>query len=275
VNARAVAAWSAACLFIALFTTNPAYKMLVLAAAFGALAASAGIRRLNRLCVAVAFVSTFDALLNFVSAHIGSTVLFALPDSVPALGGPYTLEALAFGINGGLTIAAAIFAAAPFSLVLDAHDVLDALPRALSRSGAAIAASMNLVPSISRSFSEVAEAQRLRGWKPRGPRSWSDVVVPVVLTSAEGSIQLAESMEARGFGAGPRTKFEQRGFGAADWLVVAASLAAAVLFAGAHAAGGASDWYAYPTLSLPRLDLAGVIACLLLFVPVLAWRRRG
>jgi len=275
VNTRAVAAWSAACLFIALFTTNPAYKFLVLAAAFTTLAASVGIRRLRRLVLAVAFVASFDALLNFVSAHLGSTVLVALPLWVPALGGPYTLEALAFGINGALTIAAAIFAAAPFSLVLEAHEVLDALPPALSRSGAAIAASMNLVPSISRSFSEVAEAQRVRGWRPRGPRSWADVVVPVVLTSAEGSIQLAESMEARGFGAGPRTAFERRRLGSADWLLIAASVLAVVIFVWAHSVGAMSDWYAYPSLTPPRIDPLGLIACLLLFTPVLTWRRRG
>ena len=266
---------NAACLFIALFTTNPAYKFLVLAAAFTALAASVGLRRLHRLVIGVAFVATFAALLNFVSAHLGSTVLFALPDSVPAVGGPYTLEALAFGINGGLTIAAAIFAAAPFSLVVAAHDVLDALPRALSRSGAAIAASMNLVPSISRSFSEVAEAQRLRGWRPRGPRSWADVVVPVVLTSAEGSIQLAESMEARGFGAGARTSWERRPLAAADWLLVGTSAAAVGLFAFAHAIGATPDWYAYPTLTLPSIDPLGLVACLVLFTPVVTWRRLG
>ena len=275
VNARAVAAWSAACLFIALFTTNPAYKFLVLAAAFTTLAASVGIRRLRRLVLAVAFVSTFAALLNFVSAHLGSTVLFALPASLPVLGGPYTLEALAFGINGGLTIAAAIFAAAPFSLVLEAHDVLDALPGALSRTGAAIAASMNLVPSISRSFSEVTEAQRLRGWRPRGPRSWADVVVPVVLTSAEGSIQLAESMEARGFGAGPRTSFERRRLGGADWLLIGASVAAVLIFVSAHSVGALSDWYSYPSFVLPSVEPLGLIGCLLLFTPVLTWRRRG
>lgn len=274
-NARAVAAWSAACLFVALFTTDPAYKVLVLAAAFSALAVSVGVRRLRRLAIAVAFVSAFDALLNFVSAHLGSTVLFALPDSVPALGGPYTLEALAFGINGGLTIAAAIFAAAPFSLLLEPHDVLDALPGALSRTGAAIAASMNLVPSISRSFSEVAEAQRVRGWRPRGPRSWADVVVPVVLTSAEGSIQLAESMEARGFGAGPRTAYARRRLEGSDWVLIGASAAAALLFLLAHALGGMSDWYAYPSLTAPPIDPLGLLACLLLFIPVLTWRRRG
>ncbi|HKC18743.1 MAG TPA: energy-coupling factor transporter transmembrane component T [Candidatus Dormibacteraeota bacterium] len=274
-NARAVAAWSVACLLLALLTTNPNYKLMVLAATFTTLAATVGIRRLRRLVFGVAFVSCFDALLNFVSAHLGSTVLFALPEGVPALGGPYTLEALAFGVNGGLTIAAAIFAAAPFSLVLQAHDVLDALPRALSRTGAAIAASMSLVPSISRSFADVAEAQRLRGWKPRGPRSWADVVVPVVLTSAEGSIQLAESMEARGFGSGRRSTFEARRLGGSDWLLVGASAAAVVLFVLAHAAGAVSDWYPYPTLTLPGAEPLGLLACLLLFTPVVQWRRRA
>src|SRR5215472_871657 len=237
VNARAVAAWSVACLFVALFTTNPVYKVLIVAAALTLLATTVGVARMRRLILGVAFVVAFNVFLNFVSAHVGRTILFALPDAVPALGGAYTLEALAFGVVGGLTIAAAIFAAAPFSLVLEAHDVLDALPAALSRSGAAIAATINLVPSISTSFAEVAEAQRLRGWRPRGPRSWADVVVPVVLTSAEGSIQLAESMESRAFGAGPRSTFHVTRLVAADWLVIAASLGAVVVFVIAHALG--------------------------------------
>jgi len=117
-NARAVAAWSFACLFIVLFTTNPAYKTAVLVAAFVTLATTAGIRRMRRLLIAVAVIGAFDAMLNFVSAHLGRTVLFALPDSIPGLGGAYTLEALAFGLTGGITIASAIFAAAPFSLLL-------------------------------------------------------------------------------------------------------------------------------------------------------------
>jgi energy-coupling factor transport system permease protein len=205
VNARTVAAWSGACLVIVLTTSNPAYKAAVLGAALAVLAASAGLRRMRRLVAGVAFVTVFDVLLNFVSAHLGRTVLFALPDEWPALGGPYTLEGLAFGAAGGLTIAAALLAAAAFSLLLEPHDVMDALPRALASTGTAIAASLNLVPAITRSLTEIAEAQRMRGWRPRGPRSWAEVLVPVVLTSAEGSIQLAESMEARGFGLGPRT----------------------------------------------------------------------
>jgi energy-coupling factor transport system permease protein len=271
-NARAVAAWSACCLFIVLSTTNPVYKVIVLAAALSALAAGAGLRRIRRLLFAVVLIAAFAMVLNFVSAHLGATVLFALPDQIPALGGPYTLEALVFGASGGITIAAAILAAAPFSLILDSHEVMDALPAPLSRTGIAIASSLNLVPAVATSFVEVTEAQRLRGWRPRGPRSWMEVVVPVVLTSVEGSIQLAESMEARGFGSGARTSMASRALQRADWLLVGASGLALAGFAIAHAAGVAADWLPYPTLTWPTINPWPVAACLLLFAPVLVWR---
>jgi energy-coupling factor transport system permease protein len=274
-NARAVAAWSAACLFIVLFTTNPAYKAMVLAAAIASLAAGAGLHRMRGLLTGVVLIASFATLLNFVSAHLGTTVLFELPDTIPGIGGPYTLEALAAGLSGGLTVGAAIVAAAPFSLMLASHDVMDALPAALSRTGAAIAASLNLVPSVAASFVQVSEAQRLRGWRPRGPRSWAEVVVPVVLTSVEGSIQLAESMEARGFGSGPRTSLRSSPLRRSDWLLAGASAAAVIAFTAAHVAGWAADWYPYPTLALPSIGIVPLVACLLLFAPVVAWRSRA
>jgi len=269
-----VAAWSACCLFVVLSTTNPVYKLMVLAAALSALAAGAGLRRIRGLLVAVLLISAFAIVLNFVSAHLGTTVLFALPAQIPGLGGPYTLEALVFGAVGGITIASAILSAAPFSLLLDSHEVMDALPAALSRTGVAVAASLNLVPGVATSFVQVTEAQRLRGWRPRGPRSWMEVVVPVVLTSVEGSIQLAESMEARGFGSGARTTMTSPALHRSDWILVAASGLALAAFAVSHAAGWAADWFPYPTLTFPTVDPRPIAACLLLFTPVLVWRSR-
>jgi energy-coupling factor transport system permease protein len=274
-NARAVAAWSATCIFIVLSTTNPVYKAAVLAAALSALAAGVGLRRVRGVLIAVLLISAFAVVLNFVSAHLGSTILFELPDQIPALGGPYTLEALAFGATGGLTVGGAILAAAPFSLLLASHEVMDALPAALSRTGAAIAASLNLVPAVVASFVQVTEAQRLRGWRPRGPRSWSEIVVPVVLTSVEGSIQLAESMEARGFGSGPRTAVKPTRLQRSDWLLIWASASALAIFVISQAAGWAAPWYAYPTLTLPSIDVRPLAACLLLLAPVLVWRSRS
>lgn len=274
-NPRAVAAWSAACLVIVLFTTNPFYKAVVLVAAIASLATGAGLGRLRGLLTAVALIGAFAMALNFVSAHMGTTVLFTLPAQIPALGGPYTVEALATGASGGLTVAAAIVAAAPFSLMLPSHEVMDALPSSLSRTGAAVAASLNLVPTVSASFVQVSEAQRLRGWRPRGPRSWAEVVVPVVLTSVEGSIQLAESMEARGFGSGRRTSLKPAPLRASDWTLIVASAAAVATFVVAHVAGWEADWFPYPTLSAPGVDLRPLLSCLLLFAPVLMWRSRA
>ena len=270
-----MAAWSATSIFIVLSTTNPAYKAAVLVAALVALATGAGLRRMRGVLTGVGLIAAFATLLNFVSAHLGATVLFALPDQIPALGGPYTLEALAFGATGGLTVGAAILAAAPFSLLLASHEVMDALPAALSRTGAALAASLNLVPAVAASFVQVTEAQRLRGWRPRGPRSWSEIVVPVVLTSVEGSIQLAESMEARGFGSGPRTSVEPGRMQRGDWVLVGASGAALAIFLISQAMGWAASWYAYPTLTAPSVDPRPLAACLLLFAPVLIWRSRS
>src|SRR5712692_9829635 len=247
-NARAVAAWSASCLFIVLSTSNPVYKVMVLAAALSALAAGAGLRRIRGLLVAVLLISAFAILLNFVSAHLGTTVLFELPAQIPGIGGPYTLEALVFGASGGITISAAIMAAAPFSLLLASHEVMDALPAALSRTGVALAAALNLVPAVGATFVQVSEAQRMRGWRPRGPRSWAEVAVPVVLTSVESSIQLAESMEARGFGSGPRTHMSPVRMSSQDWVLVVASASAVALFALSIAAGWAGPWAPYPLL---------------------------
>jgi len=247
----------------------------VLVAALAALATGVGLRRTRGVLTGVGLIAAFAIFLNFVSAHLGTTVLFALSDQIPALGGPYTLEALAFGATGGLTVGAAILAAAPFSLLLASHEVMDALPAALSRTGAALAASLNLVPAVAASFLQVTEAQRLRGWRPRGPRSWSEIVVPVVLTSVEGSIQLAESMEARAFGSGPRTSVRPGRMQRNDWLLVGASGAALAIFLISQAIGWATPWYAYPTLTPPSIDPRPLAACLLLFAPVLIWRSRS
>jgi energy-coupling factor transport system permease protein len=159
--------------------------------------------------------------------------------------------------------------------MLRPHEVMDALPNALSRTGTAIAASMNLVPAVAATFLEVSEAQRLRGWRPRGPRSWAEVVVPVVLTSVEASIQVAESMEARGFASGPRTSMDKQQAKASDRVLVAASALAVLGFVVSQLEGWAADWYTYPALTSPALDLRPIVACCLLFTPVVIWRSRA
>lgn len=273
-NARAVAGWAGAAVLVAVAAANPLYRGLVLvaAAAFLARWRRPGVR-LRPFLTSVAGAAAASLVLNTLLSHGGEDVVAALPGWMPGVGGPLTLEAAAFGSMIASGLAAAALAAASLSLAVEPHDLVDALPAALARTAAAVGGALNLVPGLGRSFADVREAQRMRGWRPRGPRSWSQVMVPVVLTSVERSVQLAESMEARGFGSGARTSYRPAPWRGADVAVAGAALAAALILLGARRLGYAGDWYPYPGLSLPPLDAGGLAACLLLFVPVLPWVR--
>ena len=273
-NARALTAWSAAGLLIVLASNNPVYRGLVMLAAVNVLLASLPRERsLRPLLLAVALAALATALLNPLLSHTGEHLLPGLPGWVPGIGGPLTLESVAYGAGSGIGLAAAVLAVAPLSLSLQPHELVDALPRSLERTGTALAAALNLVPAIGRSFTAVLESQRMRGWRPRGPRSWAEILAPVILTAIEDSIQLAEAMEARGFGSGPRTRYRSRGFGGWDWLVSTASLLALLIFLAGRVSGLAPDWQPYPALNLPVVSPLLVGACLLLLAPVAAWGR--
>jgi energy-coupling factor transport system permease protein len=260
---------------VALSTNNPIYRGLVALAALDVLLTwlPEG-RRVRPLAITVAVAAGFAALINVLAAHSGADVLARLPVDWPLVGGNLTLETLAYGADLGLGLAAALLAVAPLSFVLEPHDVVDAMPGPLERTGIAVATSLNLVSGFGRTFSAVRDAQRMRGWRPRGLRSWNEVLVPVVLTAIEDSVLLAEAMEARGFGAGRRTSYLGAGWSRRDVAVAAASCLAALIFIGLRFAGTPIDWYPYPTIYLPSVNPALLIGCLMLAGPAIAWPAR-
>ena len=269
---RAWLIWSIAAVTIALVSNNPVYRVLVALAALDVLVVWAPPGRSRKpLALALAAAAVLAALINVLASHTGADVLVRLPEWLPLAGGPITVESLAFGGAMGMGLVAALLAVAPLSLVLEPHDVVDAMPNALERTGIAVATSMNLVSGIGRTFVSVRDAQQMRGWRPRGLRSWNEVLVPVVLTAIEDSVLLAEAMEARGFGAGPRTSYAGNSWTRWDAAIAGSALAVALLFVVARLAGVALDWYPYPTLALPPVQPLLAVGCILLALP--AFRR--
>jgi energy-coupling factor transport system permease protein len=268
---RAWLLWSLAAVTVALSTDNPVYRGLVALAALNVLLTwlPRG-RRVKPLALALLFAAGFAALINLIAGHTGADVMVRLPGDWPLIGGPLTVESLAYGGVLGLGLAAALLAVAPLSLVLEPHDVVDAMPGPLERTGIAVATSLNLISGFGRTFTEVSDAQRMRGWRPRGLRSWNEVLVPVVLTAIEDSVRLAEAMEARGFGAGRRTSYATASWSRRDLVIVGAAIGAAGLFIGLRLAGAPVDWYPYPTLYLPSINPALVLGCLAIAVPSLS-----
>ena len=272
-NPRAVAAWSAAAIIIVLASNNPVYRGLVVLLAINFLVAwrRPG-RSLGPLLRMLGVATLVAVVISMGLSHAGAHVLFTIPKAFLGLGGPVTLESAVFGLASGIGLAAAALAATPLSMVLDPHQLPDALPRHLERAGAAIAAALNMVPGIGRSFTSIREAQTVRGWRPRGPRSYAEVMVPVVLTSMESSIQLAEAMEARAFGSGPRTRWMPEPWRVSDTVVAATAALAAMVIVAGRVSGMVADWYPYPIPTLPAVDPLMVLGCLLLLAPVLVSR---
>jgi energy-coupling factor transport system permease protein len=273
VNARALAAWSFAGLAITLLSAQPAYRALgLLAALLVVLHFAPGGPQRALLLKACGVACCTAIVLNVALSHVGAHAVVHVPDALPAVGGDLTLESLVFGISAALGIAASILFVSPLALLLETHQVLDALPRWLERTGITITVALSLVPGIARSITAVREAQQLRGWRARGLGSWREVLVPVVMTAVEDSIRLAEAMEARAFGSGRRSRYVRPSWTAQDALVLCGAAVAAAGFAGSRVLGLVPEWYPYPELTIPELSLPGVAACLLLLIPLVAWR---
>lgn len=209
--------WLTAATVPALWTRNPV-DLVVLLAAVGivhlrlargrdAREGAAGWRTLLKLGVTLAGLT---ALIPPLLVHWGETVLFTLPSlrlpvpgvaEPPTLGGPVTLESLAYGAATALGLTALLLTFATFNLAVEPYALLRALPRSFARSGVVLSIAVTFIPQMMEAQREIREAQALRGHRFRGLRDLAPLFVVLLAEGLERSITLAESMEARGFSA--------------------------------------------------------------------------
>jgi energy-coupling factor transport system permease protein len=148
--------------------------------------------------LAVSFI-LFSAILNALFAHYGSTILFHIPDAFPILGGVVTLEGFIFGAINGLVLACIFGAFSVVSIALPARSIIRLLPRAYYAAAVVLSIAMTFLPSTLRQFSQIREAQAVRGHRMRGIKDWLPLVMPLLIGGLERAFNLSESMTARGF----------------------------------------------------------------------------
>lgn len=130
---------------------------------------------------------------------IGTHVLWSGP-TVPVLGHlDVTTEELRNGLFQGLRLTAVALAFAAYALLLD-HDRLVQGVRFARRSVLAVALATRLVPTLERDAAGLVEALRGRGVEVTGVRGRARLLSPLLAGSLERSLNLAEAMEARGYG---------------------------------------------------------------------------
>jgi energy-coupling factor transporter transmembrane protein EcfT len=142
---------------------------------------------------------------------------------VPVLGElTVTREELRLAALYALRFAAVGFASAAYVLLLD-HDRLLGAAGWARRSALAVALATRLVPTLERDAVGLVEALRGRGVEIEGVRARARLLSPLLAGSLERGLNLAEAMEARGFGRPGRTRAATPSWTLADRLALAAA----------------------------------------------------
>jgi len=188
------------------------------------------------------------ALNPFVSVQ-GLTVLWQGPH-IPILDAQVTVEEVAFGAGAGMRVAASALAIAAFVRLVDADLLLRTVSRVAPRSAMIAALATRMLPALERDAAGIATAARTRAARMSAPRTAAGLLGPLLASSLERSLSVAEAMEARGYGASGRTRAPERAATGREWALVAVGGCALALVVGGLI-GGATDFRYYDTLGDP------------------------
>jgi energy-coupling factor transport system permease protein len=167
-------------------------------------------------------------LFSPLVARYGGVVYWEGPE-VPVIGQlDVTSEEVSEALFQSLRLIAVGLAFAAYALLLDLDGLLLAGGR-LRRSVLAVALATRLVPTLERDAAGFVEALRGRGLVVEGVRGRARLISPLVAGSLERSLNLAESMESRGFGRPGRTRAPSPPWTALDRLAIVAAVAVVVI----------------------------------------------
>lgn len=234
-NSRAWLAWGVGATVPILVARNPLVVLEVLIVALAVRAVwSSRSRQGWQWILRIAVVFTLvGVVFNALTVHAGNQVLFRIPDLVPLVGGPITLNAVAYGIVSGVAIVTLVLVGTTVAAGLVWAELMRSLPPRIAPIAVAGSVAWSFLPSAAQAFKEIRESQASRGHRVRGVRDLPPLVVPLLGGGLERAIAMSEALEARGFG--HRTA-EPASSSPARWFLVGA-LGSATLMAYAFAVG--------------------------------------
>ncbi|CAN2195554.1 CbiQ ABC-type cobalt transport system, permease component CbiQ and related transporters [Candidatus Nanopelagicaceae bacterium] len=164
-----------------------------------------------------------------IGVPIPGTTLFTvpiidLPSWMPGirLGGAVTLERLSSSLHEGLIIATVIALFGAATSLTSPHKVLRTLPFFIYEIGITLVIATSLFPQLAQSARRIRLAQQLRGHEKV---SWRGLALPLLEESLSRSLQLAASMDSRGFGVSrKRSRYRPEKWQISDSAVVALTL---------------------------------------------------
>ncbi len=208
-------AWGA-CLAVAAMQTsnpNPFLMLLIGAVACFVVASCRGNAPWSR---SLAFFLKIGAVVIVVRVAIEilfgrrgepGHALFTLPHvplpswaAAVSIGGAVTFESVVTAFVLGLQIAVILVCFGAANSLVSPYRLLRCLPPVLYEAGVAVTVALSFTPELVETIGAVRQARRLRGIPTRGVRGMRGVAVPVLEGALDRSVQLATSMDARGYG---------------------------------------------------------------------------
>lgn len=216
-------------------------------------------------------VTAVIVLFNFCLNTRGRHVLFQIGQH------PFTLESLSYGLASGCMLSAVLLWFQSFSFIVSNEKFLYLFGRRLPGTALLLSMILKLFPDTGYRIRSIRYADREplgAGKSPAGKRIRKGLKQMSTLMewSMEDSIEMADSMKARGYGEGRRTCWQQYRFSAADagmslWFAAAG----AVCLWGMFFAGTGIRWY--PEIRMQgepgKMMVTGAVYLLFLATPLL------
>jgi energy-coupling factor transport system permease protein len=193
-------------------TTNPLLLALIAAVAAFVVAARPTTAPWSRSLVfffrlGVAVIAIRVVVQIVFGDRLPGHVIFTLPE-VPlpswaagvSIGGPVTYEEVLQAAVDGLRLAVVLICFGAANSLASPYRLLRCLPAVLYEAGVAVTVSLAFAPEVVMAIAGVRDARRLRGRPTRGFAGLRGMAIPVLESALDRSLQLASSMDARGYG---------------------------------------------------------------------------
>lgn len=141
-----------------------------------------------------------------IGVPIPGTTIFTLP-IIPLphwmpgirIGGAVALERLSSALSEGVIICAMLVIFGAAASLTSPHRLLRVLPIYIYEFGVAVVIATSVLPQLVTSVARIRQAQRLRGQKAKGFKSYKRVAIPLLEESLARSLDLAAAMDSRGY----------------------------------------------------------------------------
>jgi energy-coupling factor transport system permease protein len=192
--------------------------------------AADGLKALKNYLKFALWVVLLVLAINPLVNQSGNTVLWQSPHLPLAGRLSVTLEAVLYGAAMGLRLLNIVVIFCLYNLIVHPDRILNMISRFAHKPALVISLSTRLLPVLAASLNNIREAQQLRGvdfsdgsLKKRVGR-YTAMLNVLMISSLEDSLQIAEAMQARAFGSGPRSIYRRDLFRPRDGLCLAGSI---------------------------------------------------